>query len=207
MPLWLAVIVLAVALSSLALLVLVFLCRRARNVDQLRDLHAILTRSGRRDGSSATDNEKRGLFFRWNSKPRSATREARRWDSGRSAREPLANARPSSGGGSRQEELVVHEAGTTAVALAAVRTTSAASASEQPPDMLRAAIADMDVDDTTLVLHDLLAQGGFGSVYRGVWRNMEARTPGACSLLAGRPGSLPPRRAHLLADSAVKKQG
>ena len=68
---------------------------------------------------------------------------------------------------------------------ATVRRTDNSAASDQPADMLRAAIAEMCVDDNTLELHDLLARGGFGAVYRGTWRNMEVRfslSAACCSL-------------------------
>lgn len=42
-----------------------------------------------------------------------------------------------------------------------------------PSDELQSAIAAMDIDEKQLVICDLVGKGGFGFVYRGLWRGLE----------------------------------
>lgn len=42
---------------------------------------------------------------------------------------------------------------------------------------LRDTLAEMDVDAKQLQLHELVGEGGFGSVYRGTWRGLNVRLP------------------------------
>lgn len=71
---------------------------------------------------------------------------------------------------------------------AATRTHSTDPTTDLPAVIPVAAIDDMDVGGDMLVLEHLVAQGGFGSVYRGLWRNMEVRAVHApCTLTLGPP--------------------
>lgn len=46
-------------------------------------------------------------------------------------------------------------------------------ATAMPTDELKSAIAAMDIDEKQLVICDLVGKGGFGMVYRGLWRGLE----------------------------------
>jgi hypothetical protein len=48
-----------------------------------------------------------------------------------------------------------------------------ASGPIEPTDELKTAIAAMDIDEKQLVICDLVGKGGFGMVYRGLWRGLE----------------------------------
>eukprot|EP00892_Ulva_mutabilis_P010840 jgi/Ulvmu1/8128/UM040_0023.1 len=49
---------------------------------------------------------------------------------------------------------------------------SSRAARAAPREELREALAEMEVDASQLVLHELVGRGGFGSVYRGTWRGL-----------------------------------
>ena len=53
----------------------------------------------------------------------------------------------------------------------------------EPSRELRAAIAAMGTDDKQLLIQDVVGKGGFGVVYRGIWRGLEVAIKTVCFFL------------------------
>ena len=52
---------------------------------------------------------------------------------------------------------------------------AAAPVARAPEEGLRTALAEMEVEEAVLQLHEVVGRGAFGCVYRGTWRGLNVR--------------------------------